>query len=70
MKEGVWHPGLISNTLFGGQPTPHWFIWAVNIVFILAVLGLGKMIRDKKKAEAANVTAATLAAQESKAPKE
>lgn len=65
-KEGVWHPGLLSNLLFGGQPIPHWFIWAVNIVFILAVLGLGKMIRDKKKGKAEEVTNAVLAEQESK----
>jgi len=68
-KEGVWHPGLISNLVFGGQPIPHWFIWAVNIVFIIAVLALGKMIRDKKKAEAANVTASVLATEEVKEPK-
>lgn len=65
-KEGVWHPGLISNLLFGGQPTPHWFIWTVNIIFIIAVLAIGKMIRDKKKAQADNVTSAVLAEQESK----
>jgi len=66
MKEGVWHPGLISNALFGGQPTPHWFIWAVNIVFIIAVLAIGKMIRDKRAAKSAQVTTAVLAEQESK----
>ncbi len=64
-KEGVWHPGLISNVLFGGQPTPHWFIWTVNIIFIIAVLGLGWMIQNKRKAKAAEVTNAVLATQES-----
>jgi preprotein translocase subunit SecG len=58
-------PGLISNVLFGGQPTPHWFIWTVNIIFIIAVLGLGWMIQNKRKAKAAEVTNAVLATQES-----
>ena len=67
-KEGVWHAGFLSNTLFGGQPTPHWFIWAVNIVFIIAVLGIGKMLQNKHKAQAATVTNAVLAEQDSKTP--
>jgi YjbE family integral membrane protein len=66
VKEGVWHPGLISNALFGGQPTPHWFIWTVNIIFVIAVLAIGKMIRDKRAAQSAQVTTAVLAEQESK----
>jgi YjbE family integral membrane protein len=63
----AWQAGFLSNALFGGQPIPHWFIWAVNIVFIAAVILAGKMIRDRKKAQAAAVTAAVLA-EGSKAP--
>jgi YjbE family integral membrane protein len=62
----AWTPGLISNLFFGGQPIPHWFIWAVNIVFIAAVILIGKMIQNKRKAKSAEVTNAVLAEQESK----
>ncbi|MEW6719428.1 MAG: TerC family protein [Thermodesulfobacteriota bacterium] len=70
MKEGVWQPGFISNALFGGQPTPSWFIYTVDVIFIVAVIGLGKYLVKQKKARAEGVAAATLAAQTSKAPKE
>lgn len=66
----AWHAGFLSNAFFGGQPIPHWFIWVVNIVFILAVIGLGKWLRDKKISANNKVTEAVLATQESKSTKE
>jgi YjbE family integral membrane protein len=65
-----WVSKWVSGAFFGGAPLPSWLIYTVDIIFIVGVLAIGKWIVKRKKAEAANVTAATLAAQENKTPKE
>jgi YjbE family integral membrane protein len=55
-----WVSKWVSGAFFGGAPLPSWLIYTVDIIFVIGVVGVGKWLVKRKKAEAEKATGKVL----------